>query len=205
MLESYYITYTRRRQSWKGRKFKQMHLCADFHFRTSKNSCYPSCLFTKWSELVYLTAQRMGWLESSINVDGKIDARRVPLETVKICVFFLYVIKFYLHVEYVIFVSIGNKFSCGFVHIYSLTWPRPKARGRMLKCCFFFYVCLFGHMHSAALLRHKPWNHLHMCTVVLWTRIVVEFMFLYGGFSANYKETGEQNAKRVALNVWKCF
>ena len=138
MLESYYITYTRRRQSWKGRKFKQMHLCADFHFRTSKNSCYPSCLFTKWSELVYLTAQRMGWLESSINVDEKIDARKVPLENCENVFFFLYVIKFYLHVEYVIFVSIGNKFSCGFVHIYSLTWPRPKARGRMLKCWVFF-------------------------------------------------------------------
>ena len=27
----------------------------------------------------------------------------------------------------------------------------------------------------------KPWNHLHMCTVVLWTKIVVEFMFLYSG------------------------
>ena len=24
-----------------------------------------------------------------------------------------------------------------------------------------------------------PWNHFHMCTVVLWTKIVVEFMFLY--------------------------
>ena len=22
----------------------------------------------------------------------------------------------------------------------------------------------------------KPWNHLHMCTAVLWTKIVVEFL-----------------------------
>ena len=34
----------------------------------------------------------------------------------------------------------------------------------------------------------KPWNHLHMCTVVLWIKIVVEFMFLYSGFSAAIKK-----------------
>ena len=36
----------------------------------------------------------------------------------------------------------------------------------------------------------KPWNHLHMCIVVLWTKIVVEFMSLYSGFSD--KETGNR-------------
>ena len=27
----------------------------------------------------------------------------------------------------------------------------------------------------------KPWNHFHMCTVVLWTKIVLEFMILWSG------------------------
>ena len=27
----------------------------------------------------------------------------------------------------------------------------------------------------------KPWNHFHMCIVVLWTKIVVEFMLLWSG------------------------
>ena len=42
-----YKTQTRRRQSWKGRKFKQMCLCADFHARSrpSKNSYYSSITF----------------------------------------------------------------------------------------------------------------------------------------------------------------
>ena len=45
MLESYNITQTRRRQSWKGRKFKQMRLCADFHARPSKNLLVSWFLF----------------------------------------------------------------------------------------------------------------------------------------------------------------
>ena len=34
LLRSYNITQTRRRQSWKGTKFKKMRLCADVHARS---------------------------------------------------------------------------------------------------------------------------------------------------------------------------
>ena len=27
----------------------------------------------------------------------------------------------------------------------------------------------------------KPWNHFHMCTVLLWTKVVVECIFPWGG------------------------
>ena len=45
-----------------------------------------------------------------------------------------------------------------------------------------------------------PWNHLHMCTVVLWTKIVVEFVSI-PRIQCSDKETGEQNAMRFALDV----
>ena len=45
----------------------------------------------------------------------------------------------------------------------------------------------------------KPWNHFHMCTVVLWAKIVVEFMLLWSGLQR--KEDSKQNAMRVAVNV----
>ena len=38
-LRRYNITETRRRQSWKGRKFKQMRLCADFRARSIHFIC----------------------------------------------------------------------------------------------------------------------------------------------------------------------
>ena len=46
-----------------------------------------------------------------------------------------------------------------------------------------------------------PWNHLHMCTVVLWTKIVVERMLLGGIAAIKKRETGKQNAMPVALNA----
>ena len=45
MLESYNRTQTRRRQSWKCRKFKQMRLCTDFHAGPSKNLLFLKFLF----------------------------------------------------------------------------------------------------------------------------------------------------------------
>ena len=69
---------------------------------------------------------------------------------------------------------------------------------------FFFWCCAFATCAVRSLLRQcflgghgdgeqlgwfvfirirntKPWNHFHMCTVVLWTKIVVEFMLLWSG------------------------
>ena len=43
----------------------------------------------------------------------------------------------------------------------------------------------------------KPWNYFQMCTVVLWTKIVVECMLLWSGLQR--KEDSKQNAMRVAL------
>ena len=35
----------------------------------------------------------------------------------------------------------------------------------------------------------KPWNHLHMCTVVMWTKVVVEYIFPWGSVDSSGKET----------------
>ena len=49
----------------------------------------------------------------------------------------------------------------------------------------------------------KPWNHLQMCTIVLWTKIVVEFMFLWSGLQREKNSTRQANryAMRVPANV----
>ena len=77
--------------------------------------------------------------------------------------------------------------------------------------CPFFWCCRFCHMCSTVLITSlfvcflllfffgggrggqlgwfvfirirntKPWYHFHMCTVVLWTKIVVELMLLWSG------------------------
>ena len=48
----------------------------------------------------------------------------------------------------------------------------------------------------------KPWNHLHRCTVVLWTKLVVGFMFLERIVAIKKREkAGKQNAMRVPLIV----
>ena len=79
--------------------------------------------------------------------------------------------------------------------------PSLKMSSFCLFVCLFVLVCRFRHSetqteyspytslfcvtkngrHSASFLfvrirDIKPWNHLHICTVVLWTKIVVDFM-----------------------------
>ena len=79
--------------------------------------------------------------------------------------------------------------------IFTRAW-----RLRVIKCrCFFFFVvnALLLRLRSMVLIRHcfvqEKWptlarigcinerNHLHMCTVLLLTKIVMECMFLWGG------------------------
>ena len=47
-------------------------------------------------------------------------------------------------------------------------------------------------------------NHLHMCTVVLWTKVVIELYICKERIAVIKKRTGKQNAMRVALNVIAC-
>ena len=72
-----------------------------------------------------------------------------------------------------------------FVNSYIALITRPSLSPVLITSLFFF----FWHGNDGQLgwfvfirIRNtKPWNHFHMCTVVLWTNILVEFMLLWSG------------------------
>ena len=47
----------------------------------------------------------------------------------------------------------------------------------------------------------KPWNHLHMCTVVLCTKIVVEFVCIEQTAAI---KNGRRQANRYAMQIAIC-
>ena len=48
----------------------------------------------------------------------------------------------------------------------------------IIVCCAKLFLRVPANLVFVVGLRNtKPWNH-HMCTIVLWTKIVVDFMFL---------------------------
>ena len=90
----------------------------------------------------------------------------------------------------------------GYDHIHQLPlyfYSSRKAPSHKMQMVFFFFVvnALLSRLRSMVLIRHcfvqEKWptlarigcinerNHLHMCTVLLLTKIVMECMFLWGG------------------------
>ena len=60
--------------------------------------------------------------------------------------------------------------------------------------CFLFWLGDGGQLGWFVFIRirnTKPWNYFHICTVVLWTKIVVDFMLLEQ-IAAIDKETGNR-------------
>ena len=67
------------------------------------------------------------------------------------------------------------------VHVFFLFWGCPTF---VLAQYGPYYVTVLYTQNGRRLYKQdtiKPWNHLHMCTVLLLTKIVVECMFLWGG------------------------
>ena len=51
----------------------------------------------------------------------------------------------------------------------------------------------------------KPWKHLHMCTV-LWNKIVVECMFLQGGWQRKRNRARQENSDATdAIDGWMIY
>ena len=65
-----------------------------------------------------------------------------------------------------------------------------------------FYATKYGGIRDI-----KPWNHLHVCTVVLWTKIVLEGMFLKGGLQRKRNLRRQANRTVMCCIHWtpECF
>ena len=84
----------------------------------------------------------------------------------------------------------------------------------VMRNCLSLRICEYRLANIVFLVRirnTKPWNRLHMCTVVLWTKIAVEFTFLYSRFSAVIKKNKKNKNKNgrterdASRTERKCF